>query len=94
MTGMAWARAAMSRCTWTANKWARAGSSGPYRWRSRLTRLATSAEKPGLPVSPDYGPEDNAFSGEVNWVQIDLEKEDQDHLITAEERFRVAMAVQ
>ena len=48
----------------------------------------------GSPVSPDYGPEDNAFNGEVNWVQIDLEKQDQDHLITAEDRFRVAMAVQ
>ncbi len=48
----------------------------------------------GSTVSPDYAPAHNDFSGEVNWVQIDLEKEDQDHLITAEERFRVAMAVQ
>jgi hypothetical protein len=30
----------------------------------------------------------------VNWVQIDLEKDDHDHLISAEERFRVAMARQ
>ena len=48
----------------------------------------------GSPVSPDYGPSDNEFSGKVNWVQIDLEKDDQDHLISPEERFRVAMAVQ
>ncbi|RPH61922.1 MAG: arylsulfatase [Acidobacteria bacterium] len=48
----------------------------------------------GSPVSPDYGPEDNAFSGEVNWVQIDLEKDDHDHMISPEERFRVAMARQ
>ncbi len=48
----------------------------------------------GSPVSTDYGPKDNEFSGEVNWVQIDLEKDDQDHLITAEERFKVAMARQ
>ena len=48
----------------------------------------------GSPVSPDYGPSDNEFSGQVNWVQIDLEKDDQDHLISPEERFRVAMAVQ
>ena len=48
----------------------------------------------GSAVSPDYGPTDNEFSGEVNWVQIDLEKDDQDHLISPEERFRVAMAVQ
>jgi arylsulfatase len=48
----------------------------------------------GSPVSPDYGPEDNAFSGTVNWVQIDLEKDDQDHLVSPEERFKIAMARQ
>src|SRR6185503_18805079 len=48
----------------------------------------------GSPVSPDYGPKGNAFSGKVNWVQIDLEKDDQDHLISPEERFRIAMARQ
>ena len=48
----------------------------------------------GSPVSPDYGPTGNEFSGEVNWVQIDLEKDDHDHLVSPEERFRVAMARQ
>jgi arylsulfatase A-like enzyme len=48
----------------------------------------------GSPVSPDYGPTDNEFSGRVNWVQIDLEQDDFDHLITPEERVRVAMARQ
>jgi arylsulfatase len=48
----------------------------------------------GSPVSPDYGPTGNEFSGEVNWVQNDLEKDDSDHLVSAEERFRVAMARQ
>jgi arylsulfatase len=48
----------------------------------------------GSPVSTDYGDHDNAFSGEVNWVQIDLEQDDHDHLISPEERFRVAMARQ
>jgi arylsulfatase len=48
----------------------------------------------GSAVSPDYDPKDNEFSGEVNWVQIDLEKDDHDHLISPEERFRVAMARQ
>ena len=48
----------------------------------------------GSPVSPDYGPEGNAFTGEINWVQIDLEKDDHDHLISPEERFRIAMARQ
>ena len=50
----------------------------------------------GSPVSPDYGPKDNKFSGEVNWVQIDIDEkaEDLDHLITPEERFKIAMARQ
>jgi arylsulfatase len=48
----------------------------------------------GSPVSPDYGPHGNEFSGEVNWVQIDLEKDDHDHLISPDERFRIAMARQ
>jgi arylsulfatase len=48
------------------------------------------------PVSPDYGPTNNAFSGTVNWVQIDIDEnaEDFDHLITPEERYRVAVARQ
>jgi arylsulfatase A-like enzyme len=48
----------------------------------------------GSPVSPDYGPTGNEFSGDVNWVQIDLEKDDHDHIISPEERFKVAMARQ
>jgi arylsulfatase len=48
----------------------------------------------GSPVSPDYGPTGNEFSGEVNWVQIDLDKDDHDHLVSPEERVRVAMARQ
>jgi arylsulfatase A-like enzyme len=48
------------------------------------------------PVSDDYGPRDNAFNGRVEWVQIDLgeDAEDVDHLITPDERLRVAMARQ
>jgi arylsulfatase A-like enzyme len=48
------------------------------------------------PVSDDYDAESSVFTGTVNWVQIDLgaDAEDADHLITPEERFRVAMARQ
>jgi arylsulfatase A-like enzyme len=48
------------------------------------------------PVSDDYGPKTSAFTGRVRWVQIDLDEaaEDLDHLITPEERLRVAMARQ
>ena len=50
----------------------------------------------GTPVSDDYGPKDSAFTGRVRWVEIDLgeDAEDLDHLITPEERLRIAMARQ
>jgi arylsulfatase A-like enzyme len=45
------------------------------------------------PVSDDYGPATSRFTGQIQWVQIDLGKdaEDADHMISAEERMRVAM---
>ncbi len=48
------------------------------------------------PVSDDYGPRDSEFTGEVDWVQIDIDEaaEDVDHLIGPEERLRIAMARQ
>ena len=48
------------------------------------------------PVSTDYTGETSVFTGRVNWVQIDLgdDAQDADHLITPEERLRVAMARQ
>ncbi len=48
------------------------------------------------PVSDDYSPQDSAFTGRIRWVQIDLGKDagDADHLITPEERMRVAMTRQ
>ena len=50
----------------------------------------------GTGVSTDYATHDNEFSGRIHWVQIDLDdkSEDLDHLITPEERFRIAMARQ
>jgi arylsulfatase len=48
----------------------------------------------GSPASPDYGPKNNAFNGAIAWVRIDLGGDDHNHLISAEDRFRVAMAKQ
>lgn len=50
----------------------------------------------GSPVTDDYPTAGGKFSGEVNWVEIDVDKdaEDLDHLISPEERLRVAMALQ
>jgi arylsulfatase len=48
------------------------------------------------PVSDDYGPRDSEFTGEVRWVQIDIDEaaDDPDHVISSDERLRIAMARQ
>jgi arylsulfatase len=48
------------------------------------------------PVTPDYTPETSRFTGEIEWVQIDIDaaSEDVDHLIAPEERLQLAMARQ
>ena len=48
----------------------------------------------GTPVSDDYGPDTSAFTGTVHWVQLDQGIDDHTHLITPEERLRVAMVRQ
>jgi len=45
----------------------------------------------GTPVTTDYDMKSSRFNGTVSWVQIDVGKEDLDHLIAPEERLRVAM---
>ena len=45
-------------------------------------------------MSSEYEATGNRFSGQVKWVQIDLEKDDHDHLISPDERFKLAMARQ
>ena len=50
----------------------------------------------GSPVTYDYPARGTKFSGEVTWVELALGKDavDLDHLISPEERLRVAMAIQ
>lgn len=48
----------------------------------------------GTPVTPDYTTRGSKFTGKINWVQIDLGVDDNDHFIDPEERLRVAMARQ
>jgi arylsulfatase len=50
----------------------------------------------GSPVSPDYGPRGNAFSGVVKGVEIAIADaaENSDHLVVPEEAVRIAMARQ
>ena len=46
----------------------------------------------GTPVTTDYRCEGSAFTGKINWVQIDLGQDDHGHLISPEERLHLLMA--
>ncbi|KQW78801.1 arylsulfatase [Brevundimonas sp. Root1279] len=48
----------------------------------------------GSPASPEYGPTNNAFNGQLDWVQIDIGDDDHSHLIKPEDRLKLAMARQ
>jgi Sulfatase len=50
----------------------------------------------GTPVTDDFGSAGQPFNGRIQWVELDINKdaEDLDHLITPEERLRIAMARQ
>jgi len=53
-------------------------------------------EDTGAPVSPDYGPRGNEFSGRVKGVQLSIvdAPENSDHLVSPQEAIRIAMARQ
>jgi len=53
-------------------------------------------EDSGAPVSPDYGPRDNAFNGVVKGVQLAIAEaaESENHRVSAEEAIRLALARQ
>ncbi len=50
----------------------------------------------GTPVSDDYTCAGSDFNGQIKWIQIDLgdDAKDADHLITPEERYRIAVTLQ
>ena len=48
----------------------------------------------GSPASPDYGPTGNDFTGQIDWVQIDIGDDNHDHLITPADRLKLAMGKQ
>jgi arylsulfatase len=48
----------------------------------------------GTPVSEDYTGATSHFTGRVNWVRLDIGDDDHDHLISPEDRMRVATAIQ
>jgi len=53
-------------------------------------------EDSGAPVAEDYGSRGNAFNGEIKGVQLAIADaaENSDHLVTAEDAIRMAMARQ
>jgi arylsulfatase A-like enzyme len=48
----------------------------------------------GTTVTPDYTARTSRFTGRINWVQLDIGSDDNDHYIDPEERLRIAMARQ
>ncbi|HEY4610667.1 MAG TPA: arylsulfatase, partial [Ilumatobacteraceae bacterium] len=48
----------------------------------------------GTTVTPDYDAHSSRFTGKINWVQLDLGDDDNDHYIDPDERLRIAMARQ
>lgn len=66
------------------------------RWSSPADETTDVGSDSATPVIDDYAPEDSTFTGRVRWVEIDIDEasEDLDHLITPEDRLRVAMAKQ
>jgi arylsulfatase len=53
-------------------------------------------EDTGTPVTDDFGSAGVRFNGRIDWVELDVDEaaEDLDHLITPEERLRIAMGRQ
>ena len=45
-------------------------------------------------MSEDYTGTTSHFTGQVNWVRLDIGDDDHDHLISPEDRMRVATAIQ
>ena len=48
----------------------------------------------GAPVTADYPAGDNAFTGTIEWVRIDLGDDSHDHLISPQSHFAIAMTRQ
>ena len=87
------ARVAPRRCSSTATRSPRDASRPPCRCSSPATRPATSARTPPHP-SPTTTQPNPTFTGRIHWVQLDIGDDDHDHLITPEQRLRVAMTRQ
>ena len=93
-TAAGWPRAATSPCTSTARQvgTGRVGATQPMIFSADET--TDIGYESGTTVTSDYTARGSRFTGKINWVQIDLGKDDHDHFIDPEERLRIAMARQ
>jgi hypothetical protein len=48
----------------------------------------------GSPISDEYGAGDNAFTGEINWVRLEVGTDSHDHLLEPEQLMHFAMSRQ
>ncbi len=94
--GGGWARVVSRRCSSTAKRWARATFAATAAMIFSADDGCDVGRDTGAPVSPDYGPHGNEFSGVVKGVQIDIKIDPSSttHQIDPEEAVRVAMARQ
>ena len=74
------ARVATSRCSLTASRSVEGRLEQTVPFVFSADDACDVGKNGGSPVSSDYGPSGNDFSGEVNWVQIDLARDDHDHI--------------
>ena len=93
-TAAGWPRAATSPCTSTATPvgTGRVGATQPMIFSADET--TDIGYESGTTVTSDYTARGSRFTGKINWVQIDLGKDDHDHFIDPDERLRIAMARQ
>jgi arylsulfatase len=61
-----------------------------------LDETADIGRDTGTSVTDDLTVEDSEFNGRIRWIQLDVDEDakDADHLVSPEERFRIAMARQ
>ena len=78
--------------TWPGRDVSPLGSDA-HRWFTPDSDVGSDS---GTPVTDDLEGGETKFSGRVRWVQIDIDEAGQnlDHLITPEERLRIAMTRQ
>jgi hypothetical protein len=97
MTAADSAKAAPSRSTSMANRWARDASTA---WEPMVfsgdDKTDVAGTDLGSRVTDDYEPGDPTFNGRIEWVKIDLGEDAKyaDHLIKPEELWHIAMARQ